>query len=35
VPIEEREAFKTQPADRSATPESLRLDPRQKTEPEA
>ena len=34
VPIEDREAFKTQPADRSATPESLHLDPRQKTEPE-
>ncbi|WP_269931356.1 MFS transporter [Aminobacter sp. HY435] len=32
VPIEDREAFKTLPADRSATPESLRLDPRQKPE---
>lgn len=32
VPIEEREAFKTLPADRSATPKSLRLDPRQKPE---
>lgn len=34
VPIEDREAFKTLPADRSATPESLRLDPRQKAEDE-
>lgn len=34
VPIEDREAFQTQPADRSATPESLRLDPRQKAETE-
>ncbi len=35
VPIEDREAFKTLPADRTATPESLRLDPRQKPEPDA
>lgn len=35
VPIEDREAFKTLPADRSATPESLRLDPRQKPETES
>lgn len=32
VPIEDREAFQTQPADRSSTPESLRLDPRQPAE---
>jgi len=25
VPIEDRDAFKTQPADRSVTPEALRL----------
>lgn len=35
VPIEDREAFKTLPADRTATPESLHLDPRQKPEPDA
>ncbi|MCX8567583.1 MULTISPECIES: MFS transporter [Hyphomicrobiales] len=35
VPIEEREAFKTTPADRAATPESLRLDPRQKADADA
>src|SRR5690606_19849603 len=27
VPVEEREAFKTQPADRAVTPEAVRLDP--------
>jgi len=32
VPIENRDAFKTQPADRSVTPEALRLDPRRKIE---
>lgn len=32
VPIENRDAFKTQPADRSVTPEALRLDPRRKAE---
>ena len=32
VPIEDRDAFKTQPADRSVTPEALRLDPRRKAE---
>ncbi|WP_378947595.1 MFS transporter [Mesorhizobium sp. ANAO-SY3R2] len=32
VPIDEREAFMTLPADRAATPESLRLDPRQKAD---
>jgi MFS family permease len=30
VPIEDRDAFKTLPAERSITPESLRLDPRRK-----
>ena len=34
VPIEDRDAFKTQPAERSITPESLRLDPRRKDEAE-
>jgi len=28
VPVEEREAFQTQPAERTLTPESVRLDPR-------
>jgi hypothetical protein len=28
VPLDEREAFKTMPADRGATPEAARLDPR-------
>ncbi|WP_315924779.1 MFS transporter [Mesorhizobium sp. SP-1A] len=28
VPIEDREAFKTQPAERAVTPEAVRLDPR-------
>jgi MFS family permease len=28
VPIEDRDAFKTQPADRALTPEAVRLDPR-------
>ena len=32
VPIEDREAFKTQPAERALTPEAVRLDPR--TQPE-
>jgi uncharacterized membrane protein YfcA len=32
VPIEDRDAFKTQPAERALTPEALRLDPRTKTE---
>ena len=32
VPIEDREAFKTQPADRALTPEAARLDPRTKAE---
>ncbi|TIM03761.1 MAG: MFS transporter, partial [Mesorhizobium sp.] len=32
VPIEDRDAFKTQPAERSITPEALRLDPRRKPE---
>jgi MFS family permease len=32
VPIEDRDAFKTQPADRALTPEAVRLDPR--TQPE-
>ena len=32
VPIEHREAFKTQPAERALTPEAVRLDPR--TQPE-
>ncbi|KRA00357.1 MFS transporter [Mesorhizobium sp. Root157] len=32
VPIEERDAFKTLPVERSITPESLRLDPRTKNE---
>jgi MFS family permease len=32
VPIENRDAFKTQPADRAVTPEALRLDPRRKVE---
>ncbi|RVA00065.1 MFS transporter, partial [Mesorhizobium sp. M7A.F.Ca.US.002.01.1.1] len=32
VPIGDRDAFKTQPADRSVTPEALRLDPRRKAE---
>jgi hypothetical protein len=31
VPLEDREAFKTQPAERTATPESARLDPRTKS----
>jgi MFS family permease len=34
VPIEDRDAFKTLPAERSITPESLRLDPRQKNDAE-
>jgi MFS family permease len=32
VPIEDRDAFKTLPVERSITPESLRLDPRTKNE---
>jgi MFS family permease len=32
VPIEDRDAYKTQPAERSLTPEAVRLDPRTKTE---
>ena len=32
VPIEDREAFKTQPAERALTPEAARLDPRTQTE---
>ncbi len=32
VPVEERDAFKTLPVERSITPESLRLDPRTKNE---
>jgi MFS family permease len=32
VPLEEREAFKTLPAERAVTPEALRLDPRTKIE---
>ncbi|RUU61970.1 MFS transporter, partial [Mesorhizobium sp. M2C.T.Ca.TU.009.01.2.1] len=32
VPIENRDAFKTQPADRAVTPEATRLDPRRKVE---
>jgi len=32
VPIEDREAFKTQPAERTLTPETVRLDPRTKSE---
>jgi MFS family permease len=34
IPIEERDAFKTLPVERSITPESLRLDPRRKDEAE-
>jgi MFS family permease len=34
VPIEDRDAFKTLPVERSITPESLRLDPRRKDEAE-
>jgi MFS family permease len=32
VPIEDRDAFKTQPADRALTPEAVRLDPRTQAE---
>jgi MFS family permease len=32
IPIDEREAFKTMPSDRGATPEAARLDPRTKAE---
>jgi len=32
VPIEDRDAFKTQPAERTLTPEAVRLDPRTKPE---
>jgi MFS family permease len=32
VPLDEREAFKTMPSDRGATPEAARLDPRTKPE---
>ena len=32
VPIEARDAFKTQPAERALTPEAMRLDPRMKDE---
>ncbi|MBN9241884.1 MAG: MFS transporter [Mesorhizobium sp.] len=32
VPIEDRDAFKTQPAERTLTPEAARLDPRMKSE---
>ena len=32
VPVEAREAFKTQPAERAVTPEAVRLDPRTKPE---
>jgi len=32
VPIEDRDAFKTLPVERSITPESIRLDPRGKDE---
>jgi hypothetical protein len=32
VPLDEREAFKTLPAERAVTPEALRLDPRTQAE---
>ncbi|MCC6203660.1 MAG: MFS transporter [Hyphomicrobiales bacterium] len=35
VPVDEREAFKTMPADRAVTPEATRLDPRTRPEQES